>query len=425
MPTFSAFLTGLTEDTSPSTGDVVPVYDTSGTSMKKVNIDKFGLASDVPNISSGSGAPGTTPGKIGDVYVDTAGPTMYVASGVASSADWTLVGSDLAWTAATSTVTNTGGDNAVLTVADSTNPGLLTSSDFDKLALLTPTAIPTISSGAGVPGSTPTKVGDIYIDTSTEDAYIAVNTVDATGWEKSNDGGGAGGTATDLSYVAADRELMSSTGANVILPIADGTNAGLLSSADWTALQAADAVNATTVAAAGALMDSEVDADIKTLVLPASTTISTFGASLVDDTTAAAARTTLGALGDVVDDTTPTLGGELDADSNGIVNLGPVEEQVNTVAASGASETLDVSLYGVHDVTMDQNCTLTFTNPAASGKASSFTLILRGAFTPTWPGTVDWPDATEPTYATPSVYVFMTVDGGTTWLGSSAGSAFG
>ena len=53
-------------------------------------------------------------------------------------------------------------------------------------------------------------------------------------------------------------------------------------------------VTTSAVTSAGALMDSEVDADIKTLVLPANTTISTFGASLVDDTTAAAARTTLG-----------------------------------------------------------------------------------------------------------------------------------
>jgi hypothetical protein len=56
----------------------------------------------------------------------------------------------------------------------------------------------------------------------------------------------------------------------------------------------ADVTDATNVTAAGALMDSEVDADIKTLSLPASTTISTYGASLVDDADAAAARTTLG-----------------------------------------------------------------------------------------------------------------------------------
>ncbi len=46
------------------------------------------LSANVPTISSGSGAPGTTPGKIGDLYVDTAGPTLYFAKGTASSADW-------------------------------------------------------------------------------------------------------------------------------------------------------------------------------------------------------------------------------------------------------------------------------------------------------------------------------------------------
>jgi hypothetical protein len=56
------------------------------------------------------------------------------------------------------------------------------------------------------------------------------------------------------------------------------------------------------VTAAGALMDSEVDADIKTLSLPANTTISTFGASLVDDADASAARTTLG-LGSIATET--------------------------------------------------------------------------------------------------------------------------
>jgi len=56
----------------------------------------------------------------------------------------------------------------------------------------------------------------------------------------------------------------------------------------------ADVTDTANVTAAGALMDSEVDADIKTLSLPANTTISTYGASLVDDTTAAAALTTLG-----------------------------------------------------------------------------------------------------------------------------------
>jgi len=196
----------------------------------------------------------------------------------------------------------------------------------------------------------------------------------------------------------------------------------------------ADVTDTANVTAAGALMDSEVDADIKTLSLPAATTISTFGASLIDDAAASNARTTLGlgtaattastayataAQGTLADAALPRVAG-----GASVENIGAIEENVNTVAATGAAETLDISTFGVHDCTMDEACTFTFSNPAPSGKASSFVLILRGAFTPTLPASVDWSGGTAPTYATPSVYVFTTVDGGTTWVGAQSGSAF-
>jgi hypothetical protein len=41
------------------------------------------------------------------------------------------------------------------------------------------------------------------------------------------------------------------------------------------------------------------------------------------------------------------------------------------------------------------------------------------------PNSIDWGDASAPTYTTPSVYVFTTVDAGTIWLGSQVGKAFG
>lgn len=41
-----------------------------------------------PNIESGAGAPASTPGKIGDLYVDTSAPALYYADGTSSSADW-------------------------------------------------------------------------------------------------------------------------------------------------------------------------------------------------------------------------------------------------------------------------------------------------------------------------------------------------
>jgi hypothetical protein len=107
-----------------------------------------------------------------------------------------------------------------------------------------------------------------------------------------------------------------------------------------------------------------------------------------------------------------------------VENIGAVESNVQTVAATGATETLDTAVYGVFDMTMDQACEFTFSNPAPSGKATIFTLILRGAFTPTLPASIDWGDAAAPTYTTPSMYVFTTVDAGTTWLGAQVGKGF-
>jgi hypothetical protein len=43
-------------------------------------------------ISSGSGAPSSTPGKVGDTYIDTAGKKLYIATAATASTDWTLVG---------------------------------------------------------------------------------------------------------------------------------------------------------------------------------------------------------------------------------------------------------------------------------------------------------------------------------------------
>lgn len=55
----------------------------------------------------------------------------------------------------------------------------------------------------------------------------------------------------------------------------------------------ADVTDTANVEAAGAVMDSEVDADIKTLSLPANVSISTLGASLIAEATTAAARARL------------------------------------------------------------------------------------------------------------------------------------
>ena len=75
----------------------------------------------------------------------------------------------------------------------------------------------------------------------------------------------------------------------------------------------ADVTDTANVTSAGALMDSEIDADLKTFALPANTTISTFGKSIVDDADAAAVRSTIGVDAAGTDNSTNvSLSGSLD-----------------------------------------------------------------------------------------------------------------
>jgi hypothetical protein len=92
---------------------------------------------------------------------------------------------------------------------------------------------------------------------------------------------------------------------------------------------------------------------------------------------------------------------------------------VNTVAATGSTETLTTA--DIQRMTMDVNCEFTFPTPAGTGHG--FILVLSGAFTPTFPASVDWSGG-APTYATPSWYTFVTADSGTTWYGTLIGSGF-
>ncbi len=108
----------------------------------------------------------------------------------------------------------------------------------------------------------------------------------------------------------------------------------------------ADVTDTANVTAAGALMDSEVDADIKTLSLPANTTISTFGASLIDDIDAPTARTTLGVDAAGTDNSTNvTLGGVPNDTTDDTLDLTGQTLTVNlaTVTTDGAMASTDKS----------------------------------------------------------------------------------
>jgi hypothetical protein len=88
------------------------------------------------------------------------------------------------------------------------------------------------------------------------------------------------------------------TDAEIRAAVEAATDSNVFTDADHSKLNgieaSADVTDTANVTAAGALMDSEVDADLKTLSLPANTTISAYGKTLVDDADAATARSTLG-----------------------------------------------------------------------------------------------------------------------------------
>ena len=121
------------------------------------------------------------------------------------------------------------------------------------------------------------------------------------------------------------------------------------------------------------------------------------------------------------------------ADANGVVTFdnGKIEESTAITSSSNAA-TINLRDGDNFTHTLSENVTYTFSNPAASGKVSAFTLKVvqdSSARTITWPSSVDWAAATAPTITATSggvdVFVFVTYDGGTTYYGFTAGQAMG
>ncbi len=121
------------------------------------------------------------------------------------------------------------------------------------------------------------------------------------------------------------------------------------------------------------------------------------------------------------------------ADTNGVVSFdnGTIEESTAVTSSSNAA-TINLRDGNVFTHTLSENVTYTFSNPAASGRASAFILKVTqdsSARTITWPSSVDWAAATAPTLTTTNagvdVFAFLTVDGGTTYYGFTLGQAMG
>ena len=121
------------------------------------------------------------------------------------------------------------------------------------------------------------------------------------------------------------------------------------------------------------------------------------------------------------------------SDANGVVGFdnGTTEESTAITSSSNAA-TINLRDGNVFTHTLSENVTYTFSNPAASGRASAFILKVTqdsSARTITWPTSVDWAAATAPTLTATNagvdVFAFLTVDGGTTYYGLTLGQALG
>jgi hypothetical protein len=116
--------------------------------------------------------------------------------------------------------------------------------------------------------------------------------------------------------------------------------------------------------------------------------------------------------------------------ADGVVQRPEIKDYAETVNAigsiGGGTQDIDVTAGNVVTGTVDTSTTtFTFSNPSATGKCCSFTLILTngGSQTVNWPASVDWAGGTEPTLTTSGIDVFgfLTLDAGTIWYGFAGG----
>jgi hypothetical protein len=105
-------------------------------------------------------------------------------------------------------------------------------------------------------------------------------------------------------------------------------------------------------------------------------------------------------------------------------------ETVNAIGNSGAAQTVDLENGNVQTLTLNDDCTITFSNPPASGRSGSLVLIITKDAndtdrTITWGSTIKWDGGSSFTLLTTNAQVtilsFFTINGGTTWYGFVSG----
>jgi len=117
------------------------------------------------------------------------------------------------------------------------------------------------------------------------------------------------------------------------------------------------------------------------------------------------------------------------ADANGVITLdNGFSEEYAAVTSSSNAVSINLRTANNFSHTLTENTTISFANPAASGKVSAFTLKViqdSSAKTITWHSSIKWAGDTAPTLSTGNgevdVFCGYTVDGGTNYYMFTAG----
>ena len=179
------------------------------------------------------------------------------------------------------------------------------------------------------------------------------------------------------------------------------------------------------------LAGQQIVLDTNTVIDNGVVTSTTFVGDLTGDVTGNAdtASAATGALNGILGGVTPAAATITTATVTTLA-VEAYNEDADQYTATTGTRDLDVALATYFYPSADlgtATITFTFSNPASSGRVSSFTMELLGAdgATLTWPASVDWANATEPTWTSGvDIVSFITRDGGTTWLGFLGGQAF-
>jgi len=225
-----------------------------------------------------------------------------------------------------------------------------------------------------------------------------------------SDGAGKLAFTTIAATTLSDLGITSSAAE---LNLNDGSSAGTIVNSKTVVYGSSGEVNATTLQIAGtSITSSATELNLLDGCSASTTELNYVDVSTLGTTEASKAVT---------------------ADANGVVTFdnGKIEESTAITSSSNAA-TINLRDGDNFTHTLTENVTYTFSNPAASGKVSAFTLKVvqdSSARTITWPGSVDWAAATAPTLTATSggvdVFVFVTYDGGTNYYGFTAGQAMG